>query len=363
LHRNTVWLECHARTSAQMSSMINLTHHPTVTRVGQSGVVRHFLSVIVVAGLVVAMSPTIAPAAAGTPALVIKVEPAAGLGFFDEALSHAQHSIDLSMYELEDITIEHDLTSRAKAGVDVRVLLDSAYDIKDVNEPAASYLSAHHVHVVFAPTSQIFHAKYAVVDGTTLYLGTGNLTAQYYATTRDFWIIDRNASDVKAASTTFGADFSHHVVTPSDGHDLVWSPGSSSALIALIGSAKHTLLIENEEMDSTAVEDALDAAAGRHVDVKVVMTRDSEWASALKRLVSHGVHVRVLSSNQIYIHAKVICADCTGNVGRVFVGSENFSTSSLDYNRELGLITSVSAIVGPVRAAVVADYGIGSASI
>jgi hypothetical protein len=91
------------------------------------------------------------------------------------------------------------------------------------------------------------------------------------------------------------------------------------------------------------------------------MTSSSDSAVALRVLASSGVHVHVLGASQIYIHAKVICADCSGGVGTVFIGSENFSTSSLSYNRELGLITKTPAAVRAVVSAVDADYRIGAA--
>lgn len=256
-----------------------------------------------------------------------------------------------------------DLVARARAGVEVRVLLDSEYGIKSVNTPAAAALTRGGVHVAWAPSSQIFHAKYLVIDGSSLYVGTGNFTAQYYSSTRDFWVLDRVRSDVDAAAATFAADFAHRGAPLSAGSgDLVWSPGSTNDLVALIGSARHTLLVENEEMDSAAIESALQAAARRGVDVKVVMTYSSSWHDALTELAAAGVHVRVLESNQVYIHAKVICADCSADAGRVFVGSENFSTSSLDYNRELGLITSEGSVVGPVRSTVTSDYAAGDSN-
>jgi phosphatidylserine/phosphatidylglycerophosphate/cardiolipin synthase-like enzyme len=42
------------------------------------------------------------------------------------------------------------------------------------------------------------------------------------------------------------------------------------------------------------------------------------------------------------------------------VGSENFSTSSLDYNRELGIITSAASVVRSIRSTVLGDYAQGS---
>jgi cardiolipin synthase A/B len=316
------------------------------------------ISLVMAAALCAPVLSYVAPA--GASGLSTYVEPGAGYGFLDHAVLAARHTIDLSMYELQDSTMEADLVARGRAGVGVRVFLDSDYGISSVNAPAAGVLARGGVHVAWAPSSQIFHAKYLVIDGTTLYIGTGNFTAQYYSSTRDFWVLDRNRSDVDAASATFAADFAHRGAPLGSGSgDLVWSPGSTNALVSLIASAHHSLLVENEEMDSYTIESALEAAARRGVDVKVVMTYSSEWHAALAELADAGVHVHVLESDQVYIHAKVICADCSGGVGRVFVGSENFSTSSLDYNRELGIITSSPSVVQPVRAAVVSDYAAG----
>jgi len=217
------------------------------------------------------------------------------------------------------------------------------------------------VHVVFAPDNQIFHAKYLVIDGTSLYVGTANFQAQYYSSTRDFWVLDRNHADIAAAQSTFSADFAHRSAPLSSGSgDLLWSPGSTNKLVNLIQSAKRSLLVENEEMDSYTIESALEAAARRGVDVEVVMTYDSEWHVALTELAAAGVRVRTLSESQVYVHAKVICADCRGSGGSVFVGSENFSTSSLDYNRELGIVTSAPSVVNTIRVTVENDYAQGT---
>jgi HKD family nuclease len=215
--------------------------------------------------------------------------------------------------------------------------------------------------VEWAPPNQIFHAKYVVIDGSRAYIGSGNLASRDYASTRDFWVEDTASSDVHAITSTFDVDFAHGPQLAQPSRGLIWSPGSTAALVDLIRSARHTLLVENEEMDSPTIEQALDLAAAQGVSVKVVMTSSSDAAVALRGLASDGVHVRVLGSRQLYIHAKVICADCAGGAGTVFIGSENFSTSSLSYNRELGLITTTPAAVRAVASAVNTDYGAGTA--
>jgi len=287
-------------------------------------------------------------------------EPTAGYGFLLAGIDSARHSIDMSMYELDDPATERALVGRARAGVDVRVLLDTAYSGKSENSAAASVLAAGGVHVAWAPADQIFHAKYVVVDDRTAYVGTGNLVSSDYATTRDFWVTDSIPRDVGAIVSTFTSDFDGNPGTGVSSGGLVWSPGSTTRLVALIASAHTSLLVENEEMDSATIEQALSAAAHRGVDVEIVLTEDPAWSNALAELARAGDHVRVLTSAQTYIHAKVICVDCSLQSGAAFIGSENFSTSSLSYNRELGVVTNSIAAIRAVRGAVSSDFAVGT---
>jgi len=295
-----------------------------------------------------------------SPVARVWTEPAAGYAFLYAAIVTAKYDLELSMYELSDPVVVRDLIARAKAGVDVRVLLNADYEGRSENASAFAALQSGGVHVAWAPSNQIFHAKYLVVDQRTAYIGTGNLVAYDYASTRDFWVADDDPVDVAAIATTFASDFHHQVLSGEGPGGLVWSPGSGPALANVIDSARSTLLVENEEMDNASIERALEAAAKRGVDVEVVMTKDSQWSPALRQLARAGVHARTLDSSQVYVHAKVICADCGPRGGTLFVGSENFSTSSLSYNRELGVVTRSPQTVAAVAHVVRSDFASGS---
>jgi len=314
-----------------------------------------FVASTLASGLVVQVVASASP----SPIASVWTEPAAGYGFLYAAVASAHHSIDLSMYELKDSTMVQDLGAAAKRGVDVTVILNRAYYGTSENSPAASALRLEHVHVIWAPSGQIFHAKYLVVDNTRAYIGTGNLVTYDYPSTRDFWVLDTNPGDLRALTATFNNDVRGTAETVSSG-GLVWSPGSTPAITSLIASAHHSLLIENEEMYSYDIEDALVAARHRGVAITVVMTRDSKYYSDLSYLASAGITVRLLSSSQIYIHAKVICVDCVGSRGTALVSSINYSTSSLSYNRELGVVTTSPAVVAAIRSTVAADATLGA---
>jgi phosphatidylserine/phosphatidylglycerophosphate/cardiolipin synthase-like enzyme len=290
--------------------------------------------------------------------LSLLVEPQAGMTPLYDFMSSARQSLDMTMYELSDPTAEQILIADHKRGVRVRVLLDHDYTGGSVNQAAFATLSSAGVPVVWANDSEIFHQKTITVDGDESAIMTGNLTPQYYATTRDAVVMDAQPPDVAAIESVFATDWSGAAPSPGPpGIDLVWSPGSEPQLAALIGSATRSVLVENEEMDSTSIEDALESDAERGVDVTVVMTADSEWDSAFAQLESDRVHVVLYpdTASALYIHAKVIDVDSA----KAFIGSENFSTASLDYNRELGLITSSASVLGPLNSTLSGDVSNG----
>ena len=290
--------------------------------------------------------------------LRVLTEPEDGIRPIYRLITRARSSVELTMYELADPTAEADLAADAAHAVDVRVILDQHLE-KSRNRGAYDYLSAHGVHVRWAPAGTTYHQKTLTVDGTTSVIMTGNLVADDYDGTRDFAVIDTNRADVAAIRATFNADFAGRAITPSDGTDLVWSPtNAQGSVLSVINGATRTLAVEDEEMDDPAVTGALAAAARRGVNVKIVMTADPEWDQALTELARAGAHIRLYPDNgsALYIHAKAIAADAGLPGQRVLVGSQNFSVASLDYNRELGILTRDQAVVAAISATLTEDY-------
>ena len=286
------------------------------------------------------------------------IEPTAGFSPVYGLINGARRSIDVTMYEFADITAEHDLAAAAKRGVQVHVILDERQ--KSLNSNTFSYLSSRRIKVVWSSSRFTYtHQKTVVVDGSKAVIMTANLTSKYYPTSRDFLVIDTNRADVAAITAVFDADFAHRAVSPADGADLVWSPtDSQDKLLALINGATSSLRIYSEEMGDTTVENALVKAAKRGVDVQVCgENEDGEYDSAYAKLARAGIHISYYSSSSgFYIHGKVIEADYGTGHARMFVGSENFSRTSLDDNRELGLIISDHAALSAMARTFAADF-------
>ena len=321
---------------------------------------RAIRAVVVTASLATGIVATPAFAAAAS-SLRLLVEPNAGIAPIDTLISSASRSVELVIYELADPHLEALLAADAARGLSVRVLLDRDEE-ESHNAAAVAYLSAHHVAVRWAsdPGIGLTHEKAAVIDGRTALIMTMNLVAGDYPTTRDFAVVDTAPADVDAIESVFSADWRGVRVTPTNGADLVWSPGAEASLVSVIRGAHHSLIVENEEMADPYITSPLEQAARRGVNVEITMTASASWDSAFDALVAAGVSIRTYSSSaHLYIHAKAIVADPGQRDARAFVGSQNFSITSLVHNRELGIVTSVPSIVNGLAAVLATDYAGG----
>jgi cardiolipin synthase len=302
-------------------------------------------------------SPPTDPSSAtlSAPSWSLITEPNDGMQPLYSLMASAHDTLDMTMYELADPATIAILDADARRGVLVRVLLDRDYSGYSINEPDFSQLASNGVQVRWAPTGTIFHQKTITIDDRTSVIMTLNLTSEYYSTTRDFAVVTTDPPDVAAIEQVFDSDWTNSgaPATGPTGQNLMWSPGAEAGIVSVIDSAHHSLLVENEEMDDPAVTSAFESAAGRGVDVDLVMTYSSSWVDAFDDLTSAGVHVRTYAPDaSLYIHAKVMVADDT----TMFLGSQNFSASSLDDNRELGIITSDASLVTPVDQTVASDF-------
>ena len=148
---------------------------------------------------------------------------------------------------------------------------------------------------------------------------------------------------------------------PADGEYPSYDPenlGSSidqgnarKAHLYVIDSANYTLDIYNEEMNDDEIVDHIVIAAENGVKVRVIMTggiKTNEDTGEsyynfywnFDKICKAGGQVRLFPNNDefMYIHAKVLLADANSLNAHAFVGSQNISGNSLDFNRELGLV-------------------------
>lgn len=294
------------------------------------------------------------------------VEPDAGETPILHAIEGATSSVWVEVYILSDRNVIHALEDAAGRGVDVRVLLETnPFGGGAVSaQQTLQELRAADVKAEAAdPAYYYTHEKALVVDDATAYILTANLSraglgggTNGAGANRDYGVVDTNAADVAEVAAIFTADWNRAAYKPHDAR-LVVSPVNARATLAvLIASAHTTLSVEDEEMYDQQSEDALIAAARRGVAVAVVLpppgSSSDSYGPDVARLEQGGVHVRYL--NMPYMHAKLIVVDGA----LAFAGSENFSSTSLDKNRELGIVLADREALSALNAAFAHDWAL-----
>ena len=288
-------------------------------------------------------------------------EPDAGYRPLADLIGSARHSVRMVIYELHDDNIVAALADAQHRGVHVNVLLDSGFHGQAVNADAYARLQHAGVDVTWAPAAQIMHQKTIVADDTTAAVGTGNLTAKWYPTSRDAWVLDTNTADVAAIAATFDADFTAepvgHPTAATPAAHLIWSPAARAAFIQHIDDAARSLDVTTEELKDRAVIGAIEQAARRGVACRIVMTQNLSWDKAVAEVSAAGCSVHLLPNNPsaLYMHEKVLLTDGHS----LIIGSHNLSTASLLHNRELSLQlddTTCPAVIAAVRDTFERDY-------
>src|SRR5271166_3033981 len=192
-------------------------------------------------------------------------EPDAGYSAIIGLIGGAARSVRITMYELTDPAAVTPLIDAHNRGVDTKVILDAAFHGRDANAESFQQLSDAGVDVKWAPNGVIYHQKTITVDDTTAAVGTGNLTPQYYSTSRDAWVLDTNPTDVAAIAATFDTDYtaapSGHPPEATPAPNLIWSPAARAAFLQRIDQAAVSVDVTSEEFKDRAVLSALDKAA------------------------------------------------------------------------------------------------------
>src|SRR5215217_9307160 len=170
-----------------------------------------------------------------------------------------------------------------------------------------------------------------VIDNAVAMIMNQNLTQSAFTGNREFGVLTTRPDAVRAAAAIFAADWTRGA-QPDPGPLVVSPTNAREQLLALIAGARVSLDLYAEVLRDPQLLDALAAAAQRGVRVRVIVSPSADFMAEVEELTASGVDIRL--SRSLYIHAKLVVADGE----RAFIGSQNLTATSLDQNRELGII-------------------------
>lgn len=168
-----------------------------------------------------------------------------------------------------------------------------------------------------------YHAKYLIADGTTALVATLNPTRKCFARTWDFVLTTDERSVVRSLATLFALDAAGRRVLPR--HRLsprliVGPEGARARLRALLAGARRSIRVLDHKLS------------------------DPDLVALLRERREEGIAVSLIGRQPIGTlvpHGKLLIID----ESRVLLGSMAMSALSLDFRREVSLISETPAVV------------------
>ncbi len=251
-----------------------------------------------------------------------------------EMLGQARQSIDLAAFYLADkpgsalAPVLDALVARAKAGVKVRILVDQSF-LKDNQDSVARLRAVDGIELRVLPvdalTGGVLHAKYLVVDGQQVFVGSQNWDWRALEQIHEIGarIVNRRLAQTFGASFDFDWELAAHPQLPAaaeramqppafapasasdpvllrggDGETLVafpafsppalmphWVSAEQPALVDMIAASQHSLRIQVMTLSAIRsygpkgwwpeLDGAIRDAAARGVQVRIIV---ADWA-------------------------------------------------------------------------------------
>lgn len=279
---------------------------------------------------------------------MLSIEPQAGPAPIIQVIHSSRRELDVGVYYLSDRKILRALAAAHRRGVDVRVIIEGKpYGMKPwqvrreeriIAATGAQWKVAPPRFTSHGNDYSFYHGKYCA-NGHEVEIGTANLDWSAFHRNREYVYVTRNTTVVQAVNAVFNADW-HNRRAPAFAHRvLVLSPGTSAAQLLQVINQPGPIDVESEELGPYApILDAL-AAKGRNLRMIRPASINREDRRDVAFLREHGCQVRLLSKKPLYMHAKMIAGKALA-----FIGSENFTQTSLEDNREMGLLLNGSDI-------------------
>jgi cardiolipin synthase len=313
-----------------------------------------------------------------------------------EAIRNARDHVHMEYFILKDDGLGRDimkaLTERARAGVEVRLLVDG---VGGGGLPRHFYdelTAAGGKHAIFFPSLFSFfnfrvnfrnHRKIAVIDGETAFIGGFNIGDDYlgldpkWGYWRDAAVRIRGTGAL-IAQMRFYLDWNfaspdklevqdryfHQSSLPeasilqvvSGGPDTAWNPVKDSYL-KMITTAVDSVYIQTPYfIPDESVMDALHIAAQSGIDVRIMIPSRPDhmfvyWAghSYIEELLSSGV--RAYTYDNGFLHAKTIVIDGLA----ASVGSANWDIRSFSLNFETNALIYDEKVAGHLKQAYLDD--------
>lgn len=298
---------------------------------------------------------------------------------FISMLDRAQNEILMASYKLQEKKLPQkdllDALSRATSrGVTVHLIAENRLTKEEVltvdgvkkGDSLKAYLERGvQVHFPKGDFNQS-HTKIIIIDQNEAIIGNTNFDKEpegiraQQPPSRDFAIQTKDLSLINELTRGFWSDV-QGVGLETTSQNLIWGPeGQRKRFYDLIRGAKASIRIYQQDMTDKGILHELLDALQRGIKVELIMSphpfglhnKDNNIPNQ-QILAESGAEVYL--TQEVSIHAKVMLIDSE----ILYVGSTNFYQSSIDQNRNVGLLTKDGPLIEQVLQIVEKDKNDG----
>lgn len=272
-----------------------------------------------------------------------------------QKIDSAQKRVYIEVYIFTEKRIKKALINAQKRGVDVKVLLEkNVYLAGNLNTQTFKDLQKNGIEVAYSNPKNyaLNHSKMMIIDDSIM-ISTGNYSYSSFKYNREFFLFLENQKLFETFLAIFEADFAGIKKNISQ-NNLVLSPFSSRPKIEyLLKNATKSIQIYAHNFSDESITNILKDKKKNSVSVEMIFPDLKKVASnenELKDLQENNISIKILDKPEI--HAKMILID-----GKyLYIGSVNFSPSSMDKNREIWLLIKNPDVIAKIKEIFKADF-------
>lgn len=253
----------------------------------------------------------------------------------------AQEKIFVEVYIFTEKEMRASLIRAKERGVEVKVILENnPYQAPYLNDTTYEELKNAGIDLVWSDPLKfsLNHSKLLIVDNS-VYVSTWNFSYSLFKYNRDFMYYSQNSEILQVFESIFLSDFFGETF-PKLTENIVLSPDNSRIkLQTLLQSAKKSIDFYFPYFSDEKIENILFSQADEGVRIRGITEKDffEKNTDMMKKYREKVIEISPLKN----LHGKAILVDDS----YLYIGSENFSSYSLDENREMGILISDANII------------------
>ena len=259
-----------------------------------------------------------------------------------EHILNAKKEVLLETYMLTEKRIQEALIKAHKKWVNIKVILEKdPYLAYNINNKAYEKLFKEWIDIKWSNKSNYWfnHSKILLIDNLSI-ISTGNFSYSTFTKNRDFFIFTTDAKIYEKLKINFYNDYNWIKINIYD-NNLIFSPNNSRIKFEklFLWAEKSIKMYFQYLKDDDLVNLLTKIKQEKNINITIIIPNTASDDENIIKLKKIWVNIQKLAKYKM--HAKAILIDNK----YLFIWSINFSTYSIDRNREVWILIKNSKII------------------